>query len=208
MDALLDEDEIPELQKFCDDVVTKHNNEFPNCDLTTKSNEEKIALLKLRYIFYHKLFPKCISTKDTLAIAKNNFLQMSIKMIRDVAKKHDIETPLSISITNECFMPMDTILIKYGKHKFQYYDEMHDLQELHSQFQFDDNNVLNPKILIHHYHKYDLVKKLYLKMPIKHQRYKIAAYFKKFESTFPKEFCIELQQCFLDGIQTFPLSRD
>lgn len=211
MECLLDDDEIPKLESFCNELITTHNQQFPNCDLTGKTDNEKVEHLKQRYIYYHDHFPKCISIDDTLAIAKNNYLQMSIKILRSVAKRHNIEQLLSISITKETLMPMDHVLIKYNKHKFQYCDEMEYLQELYSKLDLqcglDDVNsdIINPKIMIHNYEEYDTIKTLFLvhskiiNRPPQHN--KLIFYFKQFETLFPRDFCLDLQKCFLDSIQ-------
>jgi hypothetical protein len=206
IDVLLDDDEILAFKIFCDDLFEAHNKKFIDCDLNGKSNDEKIDLLKQRYVFYHNYFPKCISLDDTLAIAKNNYLNMSIKILRDVAKNHNIEHELSISITNECLMPIDHILLKHAKHKFQYCDEMEHLQKLHSGLVlYDiDLDLIQPKQIINNYHNYDAIKLIFLcqskLIKKKYQRDKIISYFDNFDTFFPKKFCLDLQKCFLDSI--------
>ena len=207
MDAMLDDDEIITFEIFCNDLINAHNKKFINCDLAGKSDDDKIDFLKQRYVFYHNYFPKCITLDDTLAIAKNNYIHMMIKAMRDVAKNHNIEDQLSISITNECLLPMDKILIKHNKHKFQYCDEMDHLQKLHSKLVLYDVDLylISPKVIINNYDDYDIIKFMFISQSrlIKKASCndKFIHYFNSFDTFFPEEFCLDLQKCFLDSIR-------
>ena len=213
MDIEIDEHELPLFEQFCNDVIKEHNETFFNCDLFGLPVNEQIENLKKRYIFYHNYFPKyALSVDDSLAVAKNNYLCMLIKSIRDVAKKFNLEYQLSLVITNESLLPMDLILKKYHKHRFQYSDDMDYLQDLHSKLVCDDIPLefISPKFIINNYDDYDNIKNIFFVGSLvsnKSQKCKkIMSYFEKFELLFPNDFCIDLHKCFTDSIKSFKSS--
>lgn len=207
MDIELEEGQINLFKKYADDLIDAHNEKFGNCDLDGKSDDEKIEQLKQRYIFYHNYFPLCMSMDDCLGVAKNNYLCMSIKMIRDVAKRNNIENELSRCITDCAILPMDIILKKHGKHRFQYCDEMDLLQDLHAQLNGDPRmlHVIHPKLLIHDYSKYGEIKPILIDAssimnnPADHR--KLLAYFSKFDALFPASISSDLENYFMKNVK-------
>lgn len=136
---------------------------------------------------------------------------MNIQMVRDIAKAAGTETDLSIAVTNKLLLPMDAVLLKYSKHKFQYNDEMEYLQDLYLKLKPipTDNlhDFIHPKFLINRYDNYNIIKTAFLMKfmaaddPANHK--KLLEYFAKFDELFPGDFCMELRQCFLDSIEKF-----
>lgn len=197
--------------KFAIDVLENHKKKFLDIDTTNFSEDEYIKYMTDRYMFYIQYIPKNhIDADNDLEVAKYQYIIQCTELIKSLAEEHNLKEKLSHVLTNLKCMPICDILIKYGKHLFQYADDVKHMSDIRDNLNINDPfilDALNPKTLMYGIQE-NLIENLILahfclnleeKNKIKKiidMNATVSDYLDTFRSYFSDEFCKDYREIY------------